>query len=320
MPLVARRAQGPQSPGVKLAGVLASFSLLVAATPCAAQAADGAHPLLDFARERERERDVESHSRYYAMQLTQARHELDRARPPTDEECARSIGAKQFATLYVDLAEAHEGLGNTEEALQAYRHALACRPRSLRIHTLIAKVLFAARQFDAAGAAAGEALAIDPREVESNRLAGNLDFVDERWADALARFRYVASSDPDPESAAFAQLMFWVSQRRAGVAKPEWIPRRLDEEWPRPLVLFVKGEYDEADLVRFIRKSGDEHWAGGALDRQLASSLFFVGETLWSRGEPELARRYFAAVVNVGLADTDEYRLAMSEIAKLNLR
>ena len=61
-------------------------------------------------------------------------------------------------------------------------------------------------------------LAIDPRAVNANRLAGNIDFVEERWADATARFRYVASSDPDRVQAGYGQLMFWLSQMRAGVA------------------------------------------------------------------------------------------------------
>jgi tetratricopeptide (TPR) repeat protein len=288
----------------------------------AVEAGDGDHPLLDYARERERQREqhVDGSEAYFPRQLANLEHELERARPPEDAQCPGSIGASMFASLHQEVGDAHEDLGHTEEALEAYRHALACRPRNLRIHAQIANVLFAAREFDKSRAILDQALAIDSRDVDLNRLAGNLDFVAERWADALARYRYVAQSDLNLESAAFAQLMFWIAQKRAGVTNPEWVSRRLEESWPRPLVLYAKGEYSEADLVQSIRKTADEPWTGGDSDRQLSSGLFFVAETLWSRGELNLARRYLAAVVTVRQTRTDEYHLAMSEIAKLNQR
>jgi hypothetical protein len=48
------------------------------------------------------------------------------------------------------------------------------------------------------------------------------------------------------------------------------------------------------------------------------SSLFYAGETWWAQGHPDVAKRYFAAAINLRLAHTDEYRLAMAEIARLN--
>ena len=305
---------------MNFSGVAASLALLWSAALPAAAPADAAHPLLQLAREREQERDAITHDAYYATQLNRVEHEREQARPPADELCSGSMGAGRFAELHMNVGAAREGLGDIDGALAAYRSAMACRPRSLRGHLQLAKVLFGTRDADATRAVLEQALAIEPRNLEVNRRVASLEFVSGRWAEAMARFRYVAASDPVPESAAFAQLMFWMTQRRAGVREPEWVSRRLEDHWPRPLVLYARGEYDEAGLVGHIRTHEDESWGHDVVDSQLASALFLVGEALLARGEPGLARQYLAAVVNIRLIHTDEYQLAMWEIARLNQR
>jgi tetratricopeptide (TPR) repeat protein len=300
-----------------LARLVAAIGLSVAAGSAGGEAGATSHPLLEFAQERQRERAAEDpgHHRYFASQLGRVRHELALARPPSDSQCAGSMGAGRFAALHVQVGDALEDQGDHLGALAAYRSALACRPRDIAILRQIADALFVLRDFQAAREMIEQGLAIDPRHVALNRLAGNCDYVTGRWADAMSRYRYVASSDLDPESATFAQLMFWLSQRRAGIPKPEWVPRRLGDLWPRPLVLFVKGEYSETELMRSLRKSEEDPWV---IDGQLLSSLFYAGESWWARGESDVARRYFAAAVNLRRVHTDEYRLAMAEIARLN--
>jgi tetratricopeptide (TPR) repeat protein len=297
--------------------VVASLGLAVSAGQALGEAGASPYPLLEFAQERQRERTGEStgDGGYFATQLLRVRHELAQAQPPADAQCAGSMGAGRFAGLHVQVGDALQEHGDHRSALAAYRSALACRPRDVGILRQIAEVLFVLRDFAAAREAIDQALTIDPRNVALNRLAGNCDFVTGRWANAMSRYRYVASSDLDADSAAFAQLMFWLSQQRAGTARPEWVPRRLGDAWPRPLVLFVKGEYSEVELLDSLRKSDEDPWI---IDGQLLSSLFYAGESWWARGEPDVARRYFAAAVNLRLAHTDEYRLAMAEIAKLN--
>lgn len=319
MPIASRRHQGAQDFGVKLAALVAGIGLLATGHAHSGESAGHDYPLLEFARVRQLERDAADagHGGYFAMQLARVRHDLVRARPPPEAQCAGSIGAARFAALHAQVGDALQGTGEYESALVAYRHALACRPRDMRILSQIAGVSFVLRDFQTAREVIEEALTIDPRNVELHRLAGNCDFATGRWADAMSRFRYVAISDLDAESAAFAQLMFWLSQRRAGTPQPEWVQRRLGEHWPRALVLYVKGDYDEADLVQSIRNSEEDPWV---IDGQLLSSLFYAGETWWARGQPEVARRYFAAAINLRLAHTDEYRLAMAEIARLNQR
>jgi len=184
----------------------------------------------------------------------------------------------------------------------------------------LAEVLFDARDFPASRAAINEALAVDPRGVYANRVAGNLDFVEERWADAVARFRYVASSDPDRDQAGYGQLMLWLSQKRAGMRDPTFVERRAGDNWPQPLLLYMSGNYSETELVEKIRE-GDFQYesAGGAnTDERLCEALYYVGQAHWARGNPDIARRYFASLVNLRVTYYLEHGLALAEIAKLN--
>jgi tetratricopeptide (TPR) repeat protein len=299
--------------------LVAAIGLGVAAGTSVGESGATPHPLLEFAQERERERAAAESpglDRFFANQLGRVRHELALARPPADAQCAGSMGASRFAALHVQVGDAFQEHADQQSALAAYRSALACRPRDIGILRQIAEALFVMRDLPAAREVIEQGLAIDPRHIALNRLAGNCDYVAGRWADAMSRYRYVASGDLDPESATFAQLMFWLSQQRAGTPNPSWVPRRLGDLWPRPLVLFVKGEYTETELMRTLRNSEEDPWV---IEGQLLSSLFFAGESWWARGEPEVARRYFAAAVNLRRVHTDEYRLALAEIARLNL-
>jgi hypothetical protein len=90
------------------------------------------------------------------------------------------------------------------------------------------------------------------------RLAANISFIDERWADAVAQFRYVASSDPERVQAGYGQLMFWLAQARAGVPKPEYVTRAPGDGWPQPLLLYMVGEYTEQELVARVSEGDDD--------------------------------------------------------------
>jgi tetratricopeptide (TPR) repeat protein len=255
--------------------------------------------------------------------LRHAEHALEQARPPADEECARSLGASTYAQLHLSVATALQARGDVTGAAASYRHALACRPRSVTILRQLAELLLDSRDFDGARAAVDQALAIEPRAVELHRIAGYLDFLAERWADAMARFRYVASGEPDRDLAGYGQLMFWLSQARAGVPQPQFVARKAGDRWPQPLLLYMKGAYTEAELAYSIRQ-GDEDFDEemgfyASTDERLAAALFYVGQSYWVRGKPEVARDYFAALVTLHLPST-EHGLALAEIAKLNAR
>ena len=282
----------------------------------AAHAAIGDHPLLDLARELEAERASQPRFDGLGPELRAAEHALEQARPPEDANCAHSLGASVYADLHAELARARAAKGDFAGAAQAFRRALACTPRNTRLLSQLAETLFNARDFMGARESIEIALTINPRAVHLARLAANIDFVQERWAEAVSRFRYVAASETDRVSAAYAQLLYWLAQKRAGVARPEFVARRHTESWPKPLLLYLQDQYSESELVSEVRE-GDSDYASVGRDERLVEALYYVGEAHWARGHPELARDYFAAAVNVKLIRFQEHGLAMAEIAKL---
>jgi len=323
MPQPARRPAGAEVACLKHA--LLATLLLTLAAPGTASAGDEEdldfmRPLLQFARERERTRDERPRPTPAGVsELKEARHQLEQSNPPREGECAGSLGAAVYADLYAELAAAHAAEGDYGGAAVELRKAHDCRPHSADILSQLAGVLFDARDFAGAREANNAALVLDPRSVNGNRTAGNLDYIEQRWADAIARFRYVAASDDDRTRAGYGQLMFWLAQRRAGVAKPEFVQRIPPEGWPQPLLLYMKGEYTEAELVgpimRGDRDSNSQPQT--STDERLCEALFYVGEEYWARGEPEVARDYFAALVNLRVLYFLEHGLALAEIARL---
>jgi len=241
---------------------------------------------------------------------------------PPDGDCAGSLGAQRYAHLYIALAGARAMTGDHAGAAAAYRSAHACRPRDPDILAALGGVLFDSRDYAAARAQVDAALAIDARSVASNRLAGNIAFVDERWADAVARFRYVASSDPDRVQAGYGQLMLWLAQARAGMPHPEYVTRSPGDGWPQPLLLYMIGQYTEQELVARVAEADENAVVGGRAsstntDERLCEALFYVGEWYWARGDRAVARDYFAALVNLRVLYFVEHGLALAEIAKM---
>jgi len=278
-----------------------------------------ARPLLTLARDLERTRDKTPRDAPGFNDLRLAEHELQQAHAPDDAQCAASIGAIRYAALYLQLGSARSAEGDFQGAATEFRRALACRPRDATLHAALAGVLFDARDYRGAREAINASLAIDPRDISANRLAGNLDYVEERWADAISRFRYVAASDPDRVQAGYGQLMYWLAQRRGGIARPEFVVRRPGEGWPQPLLLYMRGEYTEAELIKPIME-GDSlmnSQANTSTDERLCEALFYIAEEYWARGQPEVARDYFAALVNMKVLYFIEHGLALAEIAKL---
>ena len=280
----------------------------------------GQYPLLDLARELEQERKPRLRGIPDAPALRTAEHAIELAKPASGPECARSLGAASFAGLYSELARARAAVGDVIGAAEAYRQAHACRPREASYLRAIAEMLFDARDYAGARAAAREALAIEPRDIFSYRVLANIDYVEEKWADAVTRYRYVASSDPDRNRSAYGQIMYWLAQKRAGVAKPEFIARRRGEGWPQPLIEYLRGEYSEAELVIPVRDGDDDYNAppNTSTDERLCEALFYVGQVHWAEGRPDVARAYFAALVNLRIIYFIEHGMALAEIAKLN--
>ena len=298
---------------------LAILAGLLLLAPLIEAADTRSHPLLDFARQREQSSEHSDRNIASRSDLIEAQHALDQGRVPSEADCPRSIGAQRYANLYTTLAATRAALGDLKGAAAAYRSAHACRPRDPNILAALGGVLFDARDYAGARAETEAALAIDPRSVTTTRLAANIAFVDERWADAIAHFRYVASSDPDRVTAAYGQLMYWLAQARAGMPHPEYVTRSPGDGWPQPLLLYMVGEYTEQELVARVIEGDDESntQPHTSTDERLCEALFYVGEAYWARGDRETARNYFAALVNLRVLYFLEHGLALAEIAKL---
>lgn len=318
MPFAAWRPQSPESPRLKRLPIviLAYFALLPFAS---ADDAKSDHPLLEMARHRAMKRGELPRTAPGVSGVREAEHQLEQAHVPPDNECAGSLGAVRYAGLLAQVAGARSGDGDFLGAAAAYRSAHACRPHDPDILAALAGALFDARDYAGARAAINESLAIDARSISTNRLAGNIDFVAERWPDAIARFRYVASGDGDRTMAAYGQLMFWLAQARAGVVKPESVVRTAATGWPQPLLLYMHGEYAESELLAPIDAGDDRDNSqpNTSTDERLCEALYYVGEAYWARGKPDVARDYFAALVNLKVLYFLEHGLALAEIAKL---
>jgi lipoprotein NlpI len=298
-------------------------ALLFAAGDATAAGTGDDRPLLALARTLQ-ERQASDHLREPGGDARAMAHELAQAKVPADAECARTLGAQRFAALHARLGNTLLGDGDFTGAAAAFRRALACRPRDATLHERLADASFAARDYLTARTAVREGLGLDPRSPDLKRQAGNLDFVAGSWADAAAHFRYVAAGDPVRAQSEFAQLMFWLAQRRAGVPEPHYVPRAHDETaWPRPLMRFLAGDLSETQLVAFVRADdpGDydeeEDEPGYGAARRLCQALFYAGEAHWARGDTALAREHLAAAITLKEFDLVEHRLAMAEISKL---
>ena len=322
MPFVARRPQGIESLRLKrtLIHLLAGLALLPGVS--AAAVGTSTHPLLEMARDRAVKGGAPPRNAPGVSGVREAEHQLEQGRVPPDDKCAGSLGAMLFADLHANVAGARSGAGDFAGAAAAYRSAHACRPRDPDILAALAGALFDARDYAGARTTIDASLAIDGRAISTNRLAGNIDFVEERWADAIARFRYVAGGDGDRTMAGYGQLMLWLAQARAGVPKPEYVARTPGTGWPQPLLLYMSGEYTEAELLTPIEEGDgiDNSQPNTSADERLCEALFYVGEAYWARGELAVARDYFAALVNLKVLYFLEHGLALAEIAKLRAR
>src|SRR4051794_22170361 len=115
--------------------------------------------------------------------------EMARFPPPRDEDCAQTLGASRFAKQYAQLAMIQDQLGNFDAVAQAYRSALACRPRVASYEASLASAYVTLDQVAAARVAAERANALAPDDLRIRAPRARLDFMQEHWADATARFR-----------------------------------------------------------------------------------------------------------------------------------
>jgi tetratricopeptide (TPR) repeat protein len=250
--------------------------------------------------------------------------EMSRHPPPPDAECAHTLGAQRFADLYARLAYLHEELGDFTAMVQDNKSAIACEPRVASYHASIAHAYLALGQIAEARAAAERAYAIDPDDIGVRNIRARLDFIQARWADAIARFRLEATDHASRDVYGdYSRCYLWLAQRRAGVRNPELPPGVPDEkspdapshdakDWPGPILETLQGRRSETDLVEGLRDAPSEQRR-----QRLTEALYYVGEKHLAEGDAESARRHFASVVNLRVLNFVEYGMARAELARI---
>jgi tetratricopeptide (TPR) repeat protein len=322
--------------GVALVATLPATSLpLVAdadAPPSQSAATNGASdathesPLVAYAQEiRDEGSRAQLRNEYVAnSNLRGVIFEMSRHPPPPDADCAHTLGAQRFAELYARLAYLHEELGDFEAMIQANKSAIACEPRVGAYHASIAHAYLTLGEIAEARAAAERANAISPDDVGVRNIRARIDFIQEHWADATARFR-VEAVDPSSRDVYgdYSRCYLWLAQRRAGVRNPELPPRVSNEkspdaapysptDWPGPILETLQGRLSEADLVQAIRDDGSNQTR-----ERLTEALYYVGELRLAEGDVESARRHFASVINLRVLNFVEYGMARAELATI---
>lgn len=295
-------------PGLRLA--------LLALVPLAAAAAESgdstSSPLLDYAREQPL--PTQPFAESLDKRLVGAERELARNSPPPRAECVHTLGAPRFAQLYSVLGSARANTGDYAGAVDAYEMALACQPRDASLYESMAAELFHSGRLAQSRAAAERGRAIDAEATALDSMLAQLDFIEEHWADAVARFRTLAVTETDAERTQYWLCFLWLAQRRAGVEKPDQ-PEGRDAyaSWPKPLLDALRGRIDERAVVDEIRDEDDDT----RRREELVEALYYIGQSRLAAGETEMARRYFAATVSLKVLYFIEHHMALAELRKM---
>ncbi len=283
-----------------------SLALLIMA-PLAAAASDT--PLLDYAaRLSFATMPYEAELR---QQLARVSREIER-HPPPETDCARTLGAARFAHLFEELGAARSGVGDYEGAAEAFTRALDCHPRAAYLHAQLTEELLHLGRYEQARSVVQRGLTIEPEDATLRSLLARLDFVEERWSDAIENFRAAITLTENDELATYWQCFLWLAQRRAGEAAPKPANRLPAEGWPRPILEMLQGKETQQALLEAIENETDLE-----IQREMLSeALYYVGQQHLAEGRLELARRYLAATVNLKVLYYIEHHMALAELAK----
>jgi lipoprotein NlpI len=249
-----------------------------------------------------------------AMQKRLSRVTFDLSKdPPPESNCAQTLGAKRFATLLDDLGSAYSNLGDDAKAADAYAKAIRCNPRATFLHAELAASLLNLGRYDEARAEVQRQLTTSRPDFAIHSLTVQLDFIADRWPEAISNSRLAVSEAPDDEQATYWQCFLWLAQKRMGIQQPEPASRHPTENWPRPILESLQGRISEADLVEDVKSETNIH----RRHEILTEALFYTGEQRLAAHQLEQAKLYFTATVRLHVQYFIEHRLAVAELDKL---
>lgn len=274
--------------------------------------ADSDTPLFDYANSQPTvTRPVNS---ALSKQIATFEAEMARHPPPPDAECAHTLGAIRFAQTYEDLGSAQSNSGDYEAAIEAFQKALACTPRAGTLYAALASEFLHVGRLSDARAATARGAQVSDNSPALDSIIMQIDFIEEHWADTVARLRAMVATQTDDERATYYQCFLWLAQRRAGVKEPELVTRTSElEGWPLPILETLNGKMTEQELLEAVQDEDNE------LRRRelLVEALYYTGQMRLANGQAETARRYFAAVVNQKVVHFIEHHMALAELIKM---
>jgi lipoprotein NlpI len=274
-------------------------------------------PLLTYAASHQFPPAIAASEMYTAKQrLSQTQFSLTRD-PPPETNCAQTLGAKRFSNLYDDLGSAYSNVGDNAKAIEAYSKAIACSPRADYLHEQLAAALLDIGRYDDARAEAQRQVALGRTTSFSlYALLAQLDFIQDRWQDAVAHARLAAVGAPDDEQASYWQCFLWLAQKRRGTQEPALVSRREPEAWPMPILDSLQGKISQAELTDAVAAEEDGH----RRREILTEALFYTGEKYLVDNKPAEATKYFTAAANLQVTYFIEHHLATAELEKLRPR
>jgi lipoprotein NlpI len=244
--------------------------------------------------------------------LSQITFELSKD-PPPETNCAQTLGAKRFATLFDDLGGVYSSMGDDAKAAEAYGKAIACNPRAEFLHAQLAAALLDMGRYKDARIETQRQLSLGRANFSVYTLITQLDFIENRWLDAVVDARLAASEAPDDEQATYWQCFLWLAQKHVGTQEPVLLNRRIPESWPTPILHSLLGKITEVELVDAVVSERDGH-------RQreiLTEALFYTGQKHLAEKRIDVAMKYFTATTELKVPYFIEHHLAMAELEKL---
>jgi lipoprotein NlpI len=253
-------------------------------------------------------------SAQYALQkrLSQITFDLSKD-PPPDTQCAQTLGAKRFAFLFEDLGSVYSSMGEDAKAADAYSKAIVCNPRAEFLHAQLAAALLDMGHYEEARFETQRQLTLGRASFSVYTLLTQLDFIQDRWSDAITHARLAASAAPDDEQATYWRCFLWIAQKRSGTQDPVLLNRRTPQTWPGPILASLQGKISEAQLADAVAAEHDGH-------RQreiLTEALFYTGQKLLTENRTPEALKYFEATAAQQVPYFIEHHLSLAELQKL---
>jgi lipoprotein NlpI len=224
---------------------------------------------------------------------------------------------------FADLAQAAFDSGKFGEAITNLTRLLERQPANAGARALRGQALFrlhaaegSATNLDRSLGDLSRALEQDPGITPAYYWRGSINYVAQRWDDAVTDYRHFCEKAPD--AASYPQFYIWLIRARQGNQAavngelPEWLGPGQGAKagrWERSVGAFLLGRMSEDDFL---------HAALGAQDSgRQCEAWFYAGMKRRLSGDTARARDYLQRCIATDRKDFDEYNFAAAELRLL---